>query len=55
MPIGQEGPNVKDYYQFDNHPIKTRCFEHKTRMKVDHRIKISKLCKIVFFNINFGI
>jgi hypothetical protein len=55
MHKGQEGPNVKDHYQFDNDPIKIRCFEHKTRMKVDHRIKILKLCKIVFLNINCAI
>jgi hypothetical protein len=40
---GQEGANVKTYYVFTNDPTKIMCFEHKTRMKVDHRIKISNV------------
>jgi hypothetical protein len=34
----KEGTNVKACYEFDDDPMKM-CFEHKTRMKVDHRIK----------------
>jgi hypothetical protein len=36
-------------YEFGNDPIKIICFEHKTRMNVDHRNKILKLFRIVFF------
>jgi hypothetical protein len=38
----QDEKNVKTYYEFDNDPVKM-CLEHKTRMKVDHSIKIKKL------------
>jgi hypothetical protein len=32
---GQEGANVKTHYEFNNDSMKM-CFEHKTRMKIDH-------------------
>jgi hypothetical protein len=35
----QEGENVKAHYEFGNDSMKV-CFKHKTRMKVDHKIKI---------------
>jgi phenylalanine-4-hydroxylase len=35
---GQEAKNVKAYNKFSNDPRKM-CFEHKTIMKVDYRIK----------------
>jgi hypothetical protein len=38
-----------------NDPTKIMCFEHKTRMKVDHKIKILKLCIIEFFTNKFVI
>jgi hypothetical protein len=50
MHKGQEGQNVRAHYEFSNNPMKIMCFKHKTRMKVDHRIKILKLCIIVFFS-----
>jgi hypothetical protein len=34
----QEGANVKTHYKFGNDPMKMR-FKHKTRIKVDHKIK----------------
>jgi hypothetical protein len=34
----QGGTNVKSCNEFDNDPMKM-CFEHKTRMKVEHRIQ----------------
>jgi hypothetical protein len=34
----QDGTNVKACNEFDNDPMKM-CFEHKTRMKVEHRIQ----------------
>jgi hypothetical protein len=40
----QKGANVKTHYEFGSDSMKM-CFEHKTRMKVDYRIK----------NINFFI
>jgi hypothetical protein len=49
------GADVKTHYVFINDPIKIMCFEHKTRMKVDHRIKILKLCRIDFFTNKFVI
>jgi len=33
----QEGANVKACYEFGNDPMKIMCFEHKTRMMVDHK------------------
>ncbi len=33
----QEGANVKTCYEFDNDPMKMMCFEHKTRLIVDHK------------------
>jgi hypothetical protein len=38
MHKGQEGANVKVPNEFGNDPMKI-CFEHKTRMKVAHKIK----------------
>ncbi len=35
---GQEGANVKACNEFGNDPMKM-CFEHKTRMKVAHKIE----------------
>ncbi len=40
---GHEGTNVKACNEFGNDPMKM-CYEHKTRMKVDHRIEYIKLC-----------
>ncbi len=37
-------------YEFSNNPMKIMMVKHKTRMKVDHRSKILKLCRIVFFS-----
>jgi hypothetical protein len=34
----QERANVIAYNEFDNNPMKT-CFQHKTRLKVDCKIK----------------
>jgi hypothetical protein len=34
----QQRANVKAHYEFHNDLMKM-CFEHKTRMKVDHKIK----------------
>ncbi len=51
MHKGQEGANVKACNELGNDPMKM-CFEHKTRMKVGHKIKILKLCTIVFSHIN---
>jgi hypothetical protein len=45
-----EGENVKTCYEFFYDPTKVMCFEGKTRIKVDHRMKIIKLCKIMFFS-----
>jgi hypothetical protein len=44
---GQEGENVKAHYEFGNDSMKV-CFKHKTRMKVDHKIKILELFSCVF-------
>jgi hypothetical protein len=49
MQKGQHGDNVKAHYEFGNDPLKIMCFKQRTRMKVDHRIEILKLC---FFHIN---
>jgi hypothetical protein len=38
MHKGQEGTNVKAHYEFGNDPMKM-CFKHKTRIRVDHKIK----------------
>jgi hypothetical protein len=38
MHKGQERENMKAHYEFGNDPMK-KCFKHKTRMKVVHRIK----------------
>jgi len=46
---GQEGQNVKAHYELGNDPLKFMCFKQRTRMKVDDRIEILKLC---FFHIN---
>jgi hypothetical protein len=46
---GQEGSNVKAHYEFGNDLMKM-CFEHKTRMKVDHIIKDIRICRIVFLS-----
>jgi hypothetical protein len=51
----QEGTNVKTHYVFTNDPTKIMCFEHKTRMKVDHKIKILKLCITELFTNKFVI
>jgi hypothetical protein len=45
MHKGQERVNVKAHYEFGNDTMKM-CFKHKTRMKVDHKIKVS------FYHIN---
>ncbi len=37
-------------YEFGTDSMKIICVEHKTRMKVDHRNKILKLFRIVFFS-----
>ncbi len=37
-----EGPNSKACYEFGNDPM-NMCFKHKTRMKVDYRIKDIKI------------
>jgi hypothetical protein len=42
MHTQQEGANVKTSYEFGNDPMKIMCFKHKTKMKVDYRIKILK-------------
>jgi hypothetical protein len=34
----KQGTNVKAHYEFGNNAMKM-CFKHKTRIKVDHRIK----------------
>ncbi len=39
----EKGTNVKTCNKFGNDPMKI-CFEHKTRMKVDRKIKVIKLC-----------
>jgi hypothetical protein len=49
MHKGRKGAYVKACYEFDNHPMKM-CFKHKTKMKVDHELKILKLCRIVFLS-----
>jgi hypothetical protein len=38
---------VIPHYEFGNDPMKM-CFKHKTKMKVDHELKIFKMCRIVF-------
>jgi hypothetical protein len=38
MHKGQQIENMKTHYEFGNDPMK-KCFNHKTRMKVVHRIK----------------
>jgi hypothetical protein len=43
MHKGQKVKNVKTHYEFGNDFMKM-CFEHKTRMKVDYRIKNIKKC-----------
>jgi len=49
MHKGQEGANVKVGYEFGNDSMKT-CFEHKTKMKTNHRIKVIRIvfvsCKL---------
>jgi hypothetical protein len=42
MHKGQEGENVKAHNEFNNNPMKM-CFEHKTRLKVDHRIRDNRI------------
>jgi hypothetical protein len=42
MYIGQEGTNVKTCNVFDNDPMEM-CPKHKTRMKVNHKIKDIKI------------
>jgi hypothetical protein len=37
-PKEQEEASVKTCYEFGNDPMKM-CFKHKTKMKVDHKIK----------------
>jgi hypothetical protein len=49
MHNGQEGVNVKMNYEFDNNLMKIMCLQQK-KMKFDHRIKILKLNRIVFFS-----
>jgi hypothetical protein len=44
----QKGINVKACNEFDINPMKM-WFEHKTIMKIDHRIKILELC---FYQVN---
>jgi hypothetical protein len=39
----EEGTNVKACNKFGNDPMKM-CFEHKTRMKVDCKINVIRLC-----------
>jgi len=41
---------VRVCHESSNNPMKIICFKHETRLKVDHRIKILKLCRIVFFS-----
>ncbi len=38
---------MKAHYEFGNDSMKV-CFKHKTRMKVDHKIKILELFGCVF-------
>jgi hypothetical protein len=42
MHKGQEGANVKTYYEFGNDPMKM-FFIHKIRMKVNLKIKYIKI------------
>ncbi len=42
MHKGQERANVKVCYEFGNDSMKM-CLEHKTRMKIEHRIKNIKI------------
>jgi hypothetical protein len=48
MHKGQEGTNVETHYEFGNGPMKIMQFENKAKMKVDHRIRILKLCIVCF-------
>jgi hypothetical protein len=50
MHKGQERANVKVHYEFGNDSMKIMCFQYKAKTKVSHRIKILKLCIIVFFS-----
>jgi hypothetical protein len=50
MHKGQEGVNVKMNYEFDTNLMKIMCLQQTKKMKVDHRIKILKLNRIVFFS-----
>jgi hypothetical protein len=56
MHKGQEGANVKVGYEFGNDSMKT-CFEHKTKMKTNHRIKVIRIvfvsCKLWFLMEHF--
>jgi hypothetical protein len=56
MHKGQEGANVKLGYEFGNDSMKM-CCEHKTRMKIDHRIKDIRIvclsCKLWFLMEHF--
>jgi hypothetical protein len=38
----QEGENAKTWYKFNNDVMKM-CFEHKTRMNTDNKIKDIKI------------
>jgi hypothetical protein len=33
MHKGQEGANVKTFYEFGNDPMKIMCFKHKTKFE----------------------
>jgi hypothetical protein len=41
---------VKAHYEFGNDSMKIMCFKHNIRKKVENRIKILKLCRIMFFS-----
>jgi hypothetical protein len=47
----QEGENAKTWYKFSN-DVKM-CFEHKTRMNIDNKIKDIKNCvKLCFYHVD---
>jgi hypothetical protein len=39
-------------YEFGNDPMEIMQFENKAKMKVDHKIRILKLCIVCFSKIN---
>jgi len=52
MHKGQERTNVKTCYEFGDDPMKITQFKNKTKMNVDHKIRILKLCIVCFSQIN---